>query len=87
MMEVIKTHYTLRKVSNMFYVQIVDYISNSSNLRMLSKADISELIEELLIVCPGWISKVIVDDTPVLRIDKNQHTADIFEQIRNHYQE
>ena len=69
-MEVIKTHYTLRKVSNMFYVQVVEYISISSNLSILSKSEISELIEELLLVCPGWITKIDVDGNDILRIQK-----------------
>ena len=82
LVEIIKTRYTLRKVSNMYMVQVIEVVKSSSSFSLISLSksfeilwftflvEIEELIESLLVACPKWIKKIDIEGNFVLRIDK-----------------
>ncbi|EAR97866.1 DNA replication factor Cdt1 (macronuclear) [Tetrahymena thermophila SB210] len=78
--EIIMVYYIQRKVSNMFYASIVDYLTQSSNI-IISKSSAIEMIDYLIQNCPFWITLIPNKQGSIIRIDKSVALSKILAEI------
>lgn len=72
--DIIKFHYSVRQVSNMFLIQVVEKVhENTKDKQMLTPVKIEELIKCLADFCPEWLTIVDNKEGKILRMNR---TAD-----------
>eukprot|EP00828_Plagiopyla_frontata_P047559 TRINITY_DN8826_c0_g1_i6.p1 TRINITY_DN8826_c0_g1~~TRINITY_DN8826_c0_g1_i6.p1 ORF type:complete len:271 (-),score=46.64 TRINITY_DN8826_c0_g1_i6:37-849(-) len=67
---IIKTYATMRKVSNIFFVQVIDHIVQANKQYLLAKDSICQIIEKLINICPYWLQLINHSQGKILRIEK-----------------
>ncbi|KAL4499203.1 hypothetical protein ABPG72_006789 [Tetrahymena utriculariae] len=78
--EIIIVYYIQRKVSNMFYASVVDYLTQSSNI-IISKSAAIEIIDYLISNCPFWITLIPNKQGSIIRIDKSVALSKILAEV------
>jgi len=68
--EIILVYYIQRKVSNIFYVNLIDHIQTASTL-ILAQKDVIEIIDFLLASCSFWITSIPNKQGNIICIDKS----------------
>jgi hypothetical protein len=78
--EIILVYYIQRKVSNIFYVNLIDHIQTASTL-ILAQKDVIEIIDFLLDSCPFWITSIPNKQGNIIRLDKSVPLSKILAEL------
>ncbi|KAL4454704.1 hypothetical protein ABPG74_021909 [Tetrahymena malaccensis] len=78
--EIMIVYFIQRKVSNMFYASVVDYLTQSNNI-IISKSSAIEIIDYLIQYCPFWITLIPNKQGSIIRIDKSVSLSKILTEV------
>eukprot|EP01017_Pseudomicrothorax_dubius_P007645 TRINITY_DN12400_c0_g1_i3.p1 TRINITY_DN12400_c0_g1~~TRINITY_DN12400_c0_g1_i3.p1 ORF type:complete len:248 (-),score=58.02 TRINITY_DN12400_c0_g1_i3:61-804(-) len=67
--QMILDYYNHRKVSNMFYVNVLDHLATKTSL-LISKDEIEKIMAYLCKGCPNWLKIVENESGRLLRVDR-----------------
>lgn len=82
--DIIKLHYSIRQVSNMFLVQVIDKVSDSiKRSSLLSPLQIEEILQSLADFCPEWLTLVPNKEGRILRMNRAADYLALKQKIQN----
>jgi len=79
--ETIKVYYVQRSVSSMFFVNVVDHLVRNCQGLVLGQNEATKYIEELIKICPSWLSIQGINGNRILKVDKTFNMQVVFETI------
>jgi len=93
--ETIKVYYVQRAVSSMFFVNVVDHIVRNCvglvlgqgkiefvlKILIIFLAEATKYVEELINLCPAWLSLQGINGNRILKVDKSANMQTVFENI------
>ena len=80
--DIIKYYYTLRGVSNIFLINLVNYIYTSNTQFILSEQEIMRLIEQIAVISPEWIKLVDNENGKIVRLNKEFPVFNVLKQLK-----
>jgi hypothetical protein len=79
--ETIKVYFVQRQVSSMFFVNVVDHIVRNCVGLVLGQAEATKYVEELVNICPNWLSVQAINGNRILKVNKSANMQAVFESI------
>jgi len=79
--EILKVYFTLRNVSSMYLVQIMQHLSKGQDKCIIGKDEAERYIRELIRLCPEWLSLKVLSNLHIITTNKSISMSCIYESI------